>query len=207
MTQTTLFGDTIQPKENSVVPNKGEKIIERKDYTVKITKAKKKKTRKENKPGIQQITKPHHEITSVGELMPNNPFKELTLELKTEPSVKNTDYGQMETFLVSDDSGEVSLTLWKNQCGIYRRGQIININGGWCKEYAGQLQISTGRNGTIQILQEAPAEEEVEMVTVLEPRIPHRPTVCMIRGWMEERTYRREVVDLEYKKEKYPELF
>ncbi|MFC1686817.1 hypothetical protein ACFL0E_00485 [Nanoarchaeota archaeon] len=92
---------------------------------------------------------------------------------------------------VSDDSGEVKLTLWNEDIDKVTVGDKIHLKNGWCSEYQGEKQISSGKFGTIELLEnsstenkesssesdtkeeaEAPTEEPVEVLTNAVPEEP-----------------------------------
>lgn len=52
-----------------------------------------------------------------------------------------------------DETGLVGLVLWGDQVGRVRAGNIITIQGGWCRYSQGQKIISTGRKGRLTILE------------------------------------------------------
>lgn len=56
---------------------------------------------------------------------------------------------------LSDDSGEVKLTLWNDEVDMVGAGDRIHIKNGWCSEYKGELQLSAGKFGKIEIIEKA----------------------------------------------------
>ena len=52
-----------------------------------------------------------------------------------------------------DETGLISLVLWGDQVDRVRTGDIIQIRGGWCRYSHGQKVISTGRRGSLTILE------------------------------------------------------
>ncbi len=89
----------------------------------------------------------------IKELQVNQAFDELKVEIvsKGEPrafsSMRGT--GSLCKAAVKDDSGEVSLTLWNDQAKQFEEGDNLVIQNGWCSEFRGEKQISTGKKGTI----------------------------------------------------------
>lgn len=91
----------------------------------------------------------------IKDLKPKTPFDELILEVVTvgEPRAFASAQGQgtVCNAAVKDETGEeVSLTLWNEDYKKVHEGDKIKITGGWVSEYKGKLQISAGRNGTIE---------------------------------------------------------
>ena len=51
-----------------------------------------------------------------------------------------------------DETGLISLVLWGDQVDRVRTGDLISIQGGWCRYSHGQKVVSTGRTGRLTIL-------------------------------------------------------
>lgn len=90
----------------------------------------------------------------VSDLKPNTSVPEIVIKLDSDPEEKDTRVGKLETFQASDETGQCTVNLWVDQTGKYKKEDIVKITDGWCKEYAGQLQISTGKFGTIEAVEE-----------------------------------------------------
>lgn len=52
-----------------------------------------------------------------------------------------------------DETGLIGLVLWGEQVDRVRAGDIIEIQGGWCRYSQGQKVVSTGRTGRLTILE------------------------------------------------------
>ncbi|MFH0954759.1 MAG: OB-fold nucleic acid binding domain-containing protein [Candidatus Micrarchaeota archaeon] len=93
------------------------------------------------------------EIQKVKELQVNQTFSKVVVELVSKgeprPFASSRGEGKLCKAAVKDDSGEISLTLWNDQVNQYNEGDTITIENGWCSEYKGEKQISTGKAGTI----------------------------------------------------------
>ena len=57
--------------------------------------------------------------------------------------------GRVANATIKDDSGEVTMTLWNEQIDLVKVGDKIEIKDGYANEWQGDLQITTGRNGTL----------------------------------------------------------
>ena len=81
---------------------------------------------------------------------------EITLEIvsKAEPREFTNDRGAGRVCSAAgkDDTGEVGVTLWNEQIDQVEEGTSIKIEGGWCSEYQGNLQVSTGKKGNLTVL-------------------------------------------------------
>jgi len=53
---------------------------------------------------------------------------------------------------VKDESGEVTLTLWNEDIDKVKVGDQIHITNGWVGEWQGELQLSTGRFGKLEVV-------------------------------------------------------
>ena len=51
-----------------------------------------------------------------------------------------------------DETGLITLVLWGDQVDRVRTGDLISIQGGWCRYSHGQKVVSTGRTGRLTIL-------------------------------------------------------
>lgn len=92
---------------------------------------------------------------NVKDLKPNTPIDEITLEVvsKEEPRKFANDRGSGTVCNCAgkdSEGAEVRVTLWNEQCTQVEEGQTIKILNGWCSEFKGQIQISTGKKGTLE---------------------------------------------------------
>ena len=53
---------------------------------------------------------------------------------------------------VKDETGEIKLTLWNDQVDQVQVGDKIKITNGYVGEYQGELQLSTGKFGSLEKL-------------------------------------------------------
>lgn len=73
--------------------------------------------------------------------------------------------GKVATARLKDDSGEIEMPLWNEQIDQIGRGDTIKIVNGYVKEYQGEMQLTTGMRGTIEVVKKGenvapkPAEE------------------------------------------------
>lgn len=93
----------------------------------------------------------------VKELKPRMSVTEITLEIvsKGEPRSFTSAQGQgmVCNAAAKDEAGEeISLTLWNDQAKDIEEGQTVKITNGWTSEFQGQLQISTGKMGTLEVI-------------------------------------------------------
>ena len=51
-----------------------------------------------------------------------------------------------------DETGLVGIVLWGEQVNRVKSGDVIRIENGWCRSRDGEIIVSTGRNGSLIIL-------------------------------------------------------
>jgi len=61
--------------------------------------------------------------------------------------------GKVANGKVKDDSGEITMTFWNEQCDLVKQGMKIHIINGWCSEYKGEKQLGTGKFGRLEIVE------------------------------------------------------
>ena len=61
----------------------------------------------------------------------------------------------LKEVLIADDSGSSILSLWGfNEGSDLSAGLVIKINDGWAKEWQGKVQLSLGRSGKYEIIED-----------------------------------------------------
>ena len=65
---------------------------------------------------------------------------------------------------LKDETGEIKLTLWNDDIDSVKVGDKIHLQNGWCSEYKGERQLSSGKFGKIEVVssdaqEEAPSQE------------------------------------------------
>jgi len=92
----------------------------------------------------------------VSDLKPNQAVDEITLEIVDMGEAKefNNFRGtiRVANAKAKDETGQCTLTLWNDEIEKYSVGQKIRIKNGWCKEYRGEIQVSSGKYGKIEVL-------------------------------------------------------
>ena len=86
----------------------------------------------------------------VSDLKDKSPVDELTLTIESVGDTRDTSFGRVQSTIAKDDTGEVTLSLWNEQVGKYVVGNVVLLKNGWCKEFREQLQVSSGKFGTIE---------------------------------------------------------
>lgn len=63
--------------------------------------------------------------------------------------------GQVCNAVLQDETGEIVLTLWNEDVEKVNVGDQIHLKNGWCSEYKGEKQVSTGKFGKLEIVEKA----------------------------------------------------
>ena len=71
---------------------------------------------------------------------------------------------------VKDDSGEISLTLWNDEIEKVKPNTKVKITNGYVKEFQGELTVTAGKFGKIEVDGEIKADSDAEPVE--EPKEP-----------------------------------
>lgn len=69
--------------------------------------------------------------------------------------------GQVCTAKAKDDSGEIKLTLWNEDIDKVNVGDKVHLHNGWCSEFQGEKQVSSGKFGRIEIVEKSDGPAEV----------------------------------------------
>ena len=55
---------------------------------------------------------------------------------------------------ISDDSGEVKLTLWNEEIDKVKAGDKVKITNGYVNEFQGEMQLTAGKFGKLEVIQD-----------------------------------------------------
>jgi len=61
--------------------------------------------------------------------------------------------GKVANAKAKDASGEITLTLWNEQCDLVKAGMKVHIINGYVSEFRGEKQLGTGKFGRLEIVQ------------------------------------------------------
>lgn len=68
--------------------------------------------------------------------------------------------GRVAKATIKDETGECKLTLWNEQIDQVKVGSKIKITKGWADEWRDEMQISTGKFGSLEVLEHNATIEE-----------------------------------------------
>ena len=60
--------------------------------------------------------------------------------------------GKVASAKAKDASGEITMSLWNEQVDLVKPGMKVHIINGWCSEFKGEKQLSTGKFGRLEIV-------------------------------------------------------
>lgn len=96
---------------------------------------------------------------NISDIKPNTGKIEVVgvVQDKQEPKefVKFGKTGKLCNATLKDDSGQIKITLWEDQVDKVNEGDRIQITNGWCGEFRGESQLSTGKFGQLDIVEMA----------------------------------------------------
>ncbi|MBS3133115.1 DNA-binding protein [Candidatus Woesearchaeota archaeon] len=70
--------------------------------------------------------------------------------------------GRVANAVLKDESGQIKLTLWNEQADQVKQGSKVTIKNGYVNEWQGEMQLTTGKFGQLEVLPEAGQVEEVK---------------------------------------------
>ena len=89
----------------------------------------------------------------VNEIEQNSKVVNLIVSIESLEEAKESNSGiAFQEGIVSDETGQVKISLWADQVGKFRVGDKISINAGWAKTFKDELQVSSGKFGKIVII-------------------------------------------------------
>ena len=68
--------------------------------------------------------------------------------------------GRVTTAVAKDETGDVKLTLWNDDIEKVKAGDKIKITNGYVSEWQGEMQLSTGKFGTMEVIGESEEAKE-----------------------------------------------
>jgi len=111
----------------------------------------------ERKPSAQyerkKKTSRRQKITDLQVNQPVHRLEVVLLRIYPRRMVYSENYvGPVAAACGRDETGIVGLVLWGDQIKRVQVGDIISLESGWCRERKGELVVSTGRNGRLNVL-------------------------------------------------------
>ncbi len=90
----------------------------------------------------------------VSELKNKTPVEEIILKIMSKEEPRDVSGGSLRVcnFMGEDETGQVTVTLWKDDIDKVKEGDTIKIIKGWASTFNNKMQVSTGRLGKLEVL-------------------------------------------------------
>ena len=102
---------------------------------------------------------------AIADLQPKQGKVDIVVEVVSMEDVREFNKfgktGRVCNALVKDETGQIKLTLWNDDIDKVKPGMKLHIENGYVNEWQGEKQLTTGRFGKLEIVEEgaAPAQE------------------------------------------------
>ena len=73
--------------------------------------------------------------------------------------------GKVANATAKDKTGEIKLTLWNEQIGQIKPGDKVHITNGYVSEFRGEIQLTTGKFGKMEVVGSKPGDEGEHILT------------------------------------------
>ncbi len=91
----------------------------------------------------------------IEDLKEGESIDEIDLEIVEKQEEKQIRAGlKVCNFTGKDDTGTVLVALWNDDIEKVGEGDTLKITDGWCRTFNGAKQVSTGRNGKLEVVKE-----------------------------------------------------
>ena len=80
--------------------------------------------------------------------------------------------GKVATAIAKDETGDIKLTLWNEDIDKVTAGDKIQLTNGYVNEWQGEMQLTTGRMGKLEVIGKADVVLSKEDDTKIRTNIP-----------------------------------
>lgn len=80
--------------------------------------------------------------------------------------------GRVANAIAKDETGDIKLTLWNEDIDRIKAGDKIKITNGYVNEWQGEMQLTTGRMGKMEVIGKADASSSKESDSQIRTNIP-----------------------------------
>ena len=80
--------------------------------------------------------------------------------------------GKVATAIAKDETGDIKLTLWNEDIDKVQAGDKVHLTNGYVSEWQGEMQLTTGRLGKLDIVGKADVDLNKESETKIRTNIP-----------------------------------
>ena len=68
--------------------------------------------------------------------------------------------GKVATAIAKDETGDIKLTLWNEDIDKVKAGDKVHLTNGYVNEWQGEMQLSTGRMGKLEVVGKSDADSK-----------------------------------------------
>ena len=80
--------------------------------------------------------------------------------------------GKVSTALAKDETGDIKITLWNEDIDKIKAGDKVHITNGYVNEWQGEMQLSTGRFGKLEVVGKSDVNLNKESSSPIRTNIP-----------------------------------
>ena len=80
--------------------------------------------------------------------------------------------GRVATAVAKDETGDIKLTLWNEDIEKIKAGDKIHLTNGYVNEWQGEMQLTTGRLGKLEVVGKADVDLNKEPDSKIRTNIP-----------------------------------
>ena len=80
--------------------------------------------------------------------------------------------GKVSTAIAKDETGDIKLTLWNEDIDKVKAGDKVHLTNGYVNEWQGEMQLTTGRMGTLEVVGKSDVDLNKESDTKIRTNIP-----------------------------------
>ena len=80
--------------------------------------------------------------------------------------------GRVATAIAKDETGDIKLSLWNEDIDKVKAGDKVHITNGYVNEWQGELQLTAGRMGKMEVVGKADTDKESD--STIRTNIPPR---------------------------------
>ena len=80
--------------------------------------------------------------------------------------------GKVANAVAKDETGDIKLTLWNEDIDKVKAGDKIHLTNGYVNEWQGEMQLTTGRMGKLEVVGKADADLNKEPGSAIKTNIP-----------------------------------
>ena len=101
---------------------------------------------------------------AIVDLTPKQGNVDLVIEIVSKEQVREFakfgKTGRVCTAIAKDETGQIKLTLWNDDIDKVNVGDKVHITNGYVNEYQGEMQLTTGKFGKLEVVGKAEVSEE-----------------------------------------------